>query len=48
VQKVLFGILAPVARLLGYRAIYPQYGPTGFVEVEPWPGYGRPESSRQP
>ena len=35
VQKVLFGVLAPVARLLGYRASYPQYGPTGFVEVEP-------------
>ena len=37
VQKVLFGILAPVARLLGYRAVYPGYGPSGRVEVEPWP-----------
>ncbi len=48
VQKVLFGVLAPIARLLGYRAVYPQYGPSGFVEVEPWPGYARPGSSRQP
>ncbi|QIN82329.1 cupin domain-containing protein [Rubrobacter tropicus] len=47
-QKVLFGVLAPVARLLGYRAVYPGYGPSGFVEVEPWPGYGRSGSSRQP
>lgn len=45
VQKALFGILAPVARLLGYRAIHPEYGPSGFVEVEPWPGYARPEAS---
>jgi len=37
VQKVLFGTLAPVARLLGYRAVYPEYGPSGFVEVEPRP-----------
>jgi quercetin dioxygenase-like cupin family protein len=38
VQRVLFGMLAPVARLLGYRGSYPEYlarGPTGFVEVEP-------------
>lgn len=48
VQKVLFGALAPVARLLGYRATYPQYGPYGFVEVEPWPGYGGLKLSRQP
>lgn len=48
VQKILFGILAPVARLLGYRAVYPEYGPSGFVEVEPWPGYDRTESFRQP
>lgn len=39
VQKALFGVLAPVARLVGYRAAYPQYGPSGFVEVEPWTGY---------
>ena len=44
-QKILFGALAPVARLLGYRAVYPGYGPSGFVEVEPWPGYARPEAS---
>ena len=39
VQKVLFGILAPVARLLGYRGSYPEYlecGPAERVEVEPW------------
>jgi quercetin dioxygenase-like cupin family protein len=47
VQKVLFGILAPVARLLGYRAVYPEYGPSGFVEVEPWPGYARTGSPQQ-
>jgi quercetin dioxygenase-like cupin family protein len=38
VQRVLFGMLAPVARLLGFRGSYPEYlarGPTGFVEVEP-------------
>ena len=38
-QKVLFGILAPVARLLGYRGSYPEYlerGPTERAEVEPW------------
>ena len=38
VQRLLFGTLAPVARLLGYRAAYPEYGPSGFTEVEPWPG----------
>ncbi len=39
VQKILFGILAPVARLLGYRGSYPQYlerGPSERIEVEPW------------
>ena len=41
VQKLLFGALAPVAGLLGYRATYPGYGPTSFVEVEPWPGYAQ-------
>ncbi len=45
VQKVLFAVLAPVARLLGYRGSYPKYGPSGFVEVEPWPGYARPQIS---
>ena len=39
VQKVLFCVLAPVARLLGYRGSYPEYlvrGPSERVEVEPW------------
>jgi len=38
-QKILFGILAPVARLLGYKGSYPEYlrrGPAERVEVEPW------------
>jgi quercetin dioxygenase-like cupin family protein len=38
VQWVLFGILAPIATLLGYLGSYAEYlarGPTGFVEVEP-------------
>lgn len=47
-QKVLFGVLAPAARMLGYRAIYPEYGPSGSVEVEPRPGYVRSEKSEQP
>jgi len=37
VQRLLFGTLAPVADLLGYRADYPEYGPSGFIEVEPRP-----------
>lgn len=40
VQKVVFGALAPIARLLGYRGSYPEYlerGPTERIEVEPWP-----------
>lgn len=38
-QKILFGILAPIGRLLGYRAIYPHYlnVPVETVEVEPLP-----------
>lgn len=36
VQRLLFGTLAPVAHLLGFRASYPEYGRSGFVEVEPW------------
>lgn len=42
VQKVLFAVLAPVARLLGYRGSYPEYAeqpPSERVEVEPWPGW---------
>jgi quercetin dioxygenase-like cupin family protein len=34
VQRVLFGALAPVAYLLGLRASYPEYGPSGFIEGE--------------
>ena len=37
VQKVLFAVLAPVARMLGYKGSHPEYGPSGFVEVDPWP-----------
>lgn len=39
VQKVLFGILAPIARLFGYQAIYPHYSefPVEKVAVEPLP-----------
>jgi quercetin dioxygenase-like cupin family protein len=48
VQKVLFAVLAPVARLLGYRGDHPEYGPSGFVEVEPWPGHARPRTSVTP
>lgn len=38
VQKMLFSLLGPIARMRGYRGSYPEYverGPTGFVEVEP-------------
>lgn len=38
VQTTLFGLLAPFARLRGYRGSYPKYlarGPSGFVAVEP-------------
>jgi quercetin dioxygenase-like cupin family protein len=37
-QRILFGLLAPLARLLGYRGSYPEYlarGPSGVVAVEP-------------
>lgn len=39
IQKVLFGILAPIGRLFGYKAFYPQYLESRFekVEVEPLP-----------
>ena len=39
VQRLLFGSLARLARLLGYRGSYPEYlerGPTERVEVAPW------------
>jgi uncharacterized cupin superfamily protein len=38
VQRILFGLLAPFARLLGYRGSYPEYltrGPSNTVPVEP-------------
>jgi quercetin dioxygenase-like cupin family protein len=41
-QKALFAVLAPVARLLGYRGSYPEYTnrpPSERVEVEPWTGW---------
>lgn len=40
VQRLLFGGLAPIARLLGYRGSYQKYldrPPSDRVEVEPWP-----------
>lgn len=40
VQRILFGLLAPLARLLGYRGSYPEYlarGPSAIVKVEPMP-----------
>jgi quercetin dioxygenase-like cupin family protein len=46
VQRLLFWTLAPVARLKGYRAVYSEYGHSGFVKVEPWPGYV--QASEQP
>jgi hypothetical protein len=39
VQRLLFGALAGVARVLGYRGSYPEYlarRPLERVEVEPW------------
>jgi hypothetical protein len=39
VQRLLFGVLAGVARALGYRGSYPEYlerRPSERVEVEPW------------
>jgi quercetin dioxygenase-like cupin family protein len=39
-QKVLFAVLAPIARLLGYRGSYPEYRerePSERVEVAQWP-----------
>ena len=41
VQRILFGALAPFARLLGYRASYPEYlnrPPSEVIEVELWRG----------
>ncbi len=42
VQRALFAVLAPVARLLGYRGSYTRYtdrSPSERVEVEPWTGW---------
>lgn len=39
-QRLLFGALAPLARALGYRGLYPQYqdrGPASVAEPEPLP-----------
>ena len=44
VQRDLFAVLAPVARLLGYRGSYHGYtsrSPSERVEVEPWPGWDK-------
>ena len=41
VQRVLFAVLAPIARLLGYMGSYPEYlerGPSGRFEVDPRAG----------
>ena len=48
VQRILFGSLAPLARLLGYRGSYPEYstrGPSGVVAVEPLNGVAVSRSS---
>ena len=40
VQRLLFGVLAPIARMRGYRGSYPEYlerRSSERVEVEPWP-----------
>jgi quercetin dioxygenase-like cupin family protein len=39
IQRILFGILAPLGRLAGYKAIYPHYleRPATSVKVEPLP-----------
>lgn len=51
VQKILFGALAPLARLLGYRGSYPEYmkrGPSERIEVEPWPAQEREDGLSTP
>jgi quercetin dioxygenase-like cupin family protein len=51
VQKVLFAVLAPLARLFGYKGSYPEYlerGPSEVVEVEPWPMPERGSSVSEP
>ena len=42
VQRALFAVLAPSARVLGYRSSYPRHtnqSPSEMVEVEPWTGW---------
>ena len=39
VQEILFGLLTPLARLLGYRGSYPEYltrEPSSTISVEPF------------
>ena len=42
VQKVLFGVLAPIAWALGYRGTYPRYGGSGSSDEE---GAGPPSAT---
>ena len=37
IQRVLFAVFAPIARLLGYKGSYLEQGPSEVVEVAPWP-----------
>jgi quercetin dioxygenase-like cupin family protein len=51
VQRVLFGLLAPLARLLGYRGSYPEYltrAPSGFVTVDLLDVAVAPANCREP
>jgi quercetin dioxygenase-like cupin family protein len=44
VQKVMFGVLAPVGRLLGYKAHYPKY--SGLEEPSSEEGVGPPSTTK--
>ena len=44
VQKVMFGVLAPVGGLLGYKAHYPKY--SGLVEPSSYEGAGPPSTTK--
>ena len=38
VQKIMFGVLSPIARLLGYKGSYPEYltrPPSAHIDIEP-------------
>jgi hypothetical protein len=35
VQKIVFGALAPIGRVLGYRAIHPEYSPAEIARSRP-------------